>query len=123
MPKSDGIMQAAIKNLKSEWRSGKSLKEIAHHHQVDAGNLVRAFRKQEGMTVKQFLDAKRKEHVLARLADKKFLGYAIGAELGFGNDLAFYRWVKRAFGVSFAELRARNSGNRKPGRSAKTIKE
>ncbi|NUM73922.1 helix-turn-helix transcriptional regulator [candidate division KSB1 bacterium] len=122
MPK-PGIMQAAIKNLKSEWRSGKSLKEIAHHHRVDAGNLERAFRKQEGMTVKQFLDAKRKEHVLARLADKKFLGYAIGAELGFGNDLAFYRWVKRAFGVSFAELRARNSANQKPRRSAKIIKE
>ena len=122
MPKQTAIAQA-IDFLKTNWLDGKSLKEIAHHHRVDAGNLVRAFRKQEGMTVKQFLDAKRKEHVLARLADKKFLGYAIGAELGFGNDLAFYRWVKRAFGVSFAELRARNSGDQKPGRSAKTIKE
>lgn len=118
MPKPGGIMQAAIKNLKSEWRSGKSLKEIAHLHRVDAGNLERAFRKQEGMTVKQFVDQKRKEHVLARLSDKKFLGYAIGAELGFANDLAFYRWVKRAFGMSFVELRDSISG-----RLARTIKE
>ncbi len=121
MPKQSAIAQA-IDFLKTNWFDGKSLKEIAHHHRVDAGNLERAFRKQEGVTVKQFLDAKRKEHVLARLADKEFLGYAIGAELGFGNDLAFYRWVKRAFGVSFAELRSRCSGDRKPVRSTKTIK-
>lgn len=112
MPKQSAIAQA-IDFLKTSWLCGKSLKEIAHLHRVDAGNLVRAFRKQEGMTVKQFLDAKRKEHVLARLSDKEFLGYAIGAELGFANDLAFYRWVKRAFGVSFAELRSRKSRSRK----------
>lgn len=117
MPKQTAIAQA-IDFLKAKWLDGKSLKEIARLHRVDAGNLERAFRRQEGVTVKQFLDAKRKEHVLARLSEKKFLGYAIGAELGFANDLAFYRWVRRAFGVSFAELRDRISG-----RSARTIKE
>lgn len=114
MPKQTAIARA-IDFLKANWLDGKSLKEIAHLHRVDAGNLERAFRKQEGMTVKQFVDQKRKEHVLARLADKKFLGYAIGAELGFANDLAFYRWVKRAFGVSFAKLRAQVPSDRKPG--------
>lgn len=114
MPKHSAIARA-IDFLKTNWLAGKSLKEIAHHHRVDAGNLERAFRKQEGMTVKQFVDQKRKEHVRARLADKKFLGYAIGAELGFANDLAFYRWVRRAFGVSFAKLRAQVSSDRKPG--------
>lgn len=117
MPKQTAIARA-IGFLKTNWLDGKSLKEVAYLHGVDAGNLERAFRRQEGMTVKQFVDQKRKEHVLARLSEKKFLGYAIGAELGFANDLAFYRWVKRAFGMSFVELRDSISG-----RLARTIKE
>ena len=106
MPKSTAIAPA-IRHLKTNWHDGKTLKEVAHLYGLDAGNLERAFRKQEGMTVKQFIDQKRKEHVLACLANRTILGYAIGAELGFANDLAFYRWVKRAFGVSFLALRER----------------
>ncbi len=105
MPKSSSITQA-IHYLQSHWREGQTLKEVAELHRVDAGNLDRIFRNQEGMTIKQFIDQQRKEHVLLRLTNKAILGYAIGAELGFANDLAFYRWVKRAFGVSFSVLRA-----------------
>jgi methylphosphotriester-DNA--protein-cysteine methyltransferase len=106
MPKPLAIAQA-INFIKSNWREGKSLKEIAERHGVDAGNLERAFRNHEGVTVKQFVDRKRKAHVISSIADKAVFGYEIGAELGFAGDTAFYRWVKRAFGVSFAELRSR----------------
>jgi len=47
-----------------------------------------------------------KAHVTSRITDKTVVGYKIGAELGFANKLAFYRWAKRAFGVSFARLRS-----------------
>lgn len=82
------------------------MKEIADRYRLDSGNLERAFRKREGMTVKQFVDERRKAHVFSRLAKKTVFGYEIGVELGFANGRAFYRWVQRAFGVSFATLRS-----------------
>lgn len=106
------IYDPAILHLKSHWKSGKSLKEVAEQHALDSGNLERAFRKREGMTIKQFIDQKRKQYVLARLTKGFVLGFEIGDELGFADDLAFYRWVKRALGVSFAELR-RQSNDKK----------
>jgi len=106
LPKPSAIEQA-ISHLKSHWRDGKSLKEVAELFHVDAGNLERAFRSREGATVKHFIDQRRKQYVTSRLADKSVRGYEIGAELGFADDLAFYRWVKRAIGISFAKLRKR----------------
>lgn len=99
-------IKQAIRDLKTNWQKGRSLKEIASHHRLDAGNLARAFRNREGMTVKRYLDERRREYIKRRIADPKVLGYEIGAELGFADDLAFYRWVKRAFGVSLVKLRA-----------------
>jgi iron complex transport system substrate-binding protein len=96
--------------FKANWREGKTLKEVADLFRVDAGNLERAFRNREGMTVKQFIDQRRKAHVMSRLQNKTVLGYEIGTELGFADDMAFYRWVRRAFGISFAELRLRVRG-------------
>jgi methylphosphotriester-DNA--protein-cysteine methyltransferase len=106
MPKPTAI-ERAIKYIKTNWREGKSLKEVAEFYRVNAGNLERAFRKREGMTVKQFVDERRKAHVVSRLTKKSVFGYELGAKLGFANGRAFYRWVERAFGVSFAELRKR----------------
>lgn len=102
-----GAIQAAIRELKTNWRKGRSLKEVAADFGVDAGNLDRAFRKQEGMPTKEFLDSKRKEQLLLLLKERTRYGHEIGTELGFPNGFAFYRWVKRAFGVSLAELRKR----------------
>jgi methylphosphotriester-DNA--protein-cysteine methyltransferase len=104
MPKPTAI-ERAMRYIKSNWQEGKSLKEIADRHRVDAGNLERAFWNQEGMTAKHYVDQQRQKYVLAQLARHTMLGYEIGDELGFRNDLAFYRWVKRAFGISFIELR------------------
>jgi len=105
MPK-PSAMERAIRHLEANWREGKTLKEVADLYHVDSGNLERAFRKREGMTVKQFVDQKRKAHVVSRLTKKTVFGYEIGAELGFADELAFYRWVRRAFGVSFTKLRS-----------------
>jgi len=105
MPKLSA-MQRAIRDLKSNWRDGKTLKEIADLHRVDAGNLERAFKNREGITVKQYVDRQRKVYIVSRLTDETVFGYEIGAELGFVDELAFYRWVRRAFGVSFVNLRS-----------------
>lgn len=97
--------------IKSNWRKGNSLKEVAQRYGVDAGNLERAFHRREGVTIKQFIDQQRKAYLLSRLADPKIFGHEIGTALGFPNKRAFYRWVKRAFGISFTALRAQIRDN------------
>ena len=104
MPKPSAI-ERAIKYIKANWRKGKSLKEVAQRYRVDAGNLERAFKSREGVTIKQFIDERRKAYVVSRLIHATVYGYELGAELGFADGRAFYRWVQRAFGVAFAELR------------------
>ena len=86
------------------------MKEVADRYRLDSGNLERAFKNREGVTFKQFVDERRKAHVVSRLTKKTVFGYEIGAELGFADELAFYRWVKRAFGVPFTTLRKRTKG-------------
>ncbi len=97
-------IQHAIAFIKAEWKQGKSLKEIAQIFRVDAGNLARAFKDVEGVTVKEFLDRKRMEYVRTALATDLQYGYEIGEAIGFQDELAFYRWTKTAFGVSFRAL-------------------
>ena len=104
-------MGRALRFIKTEWRRGKSLKEVAQHYRVDAGNLERAFHRREGVTIKQFIDQQRKNYLLARLADPRIFGHEIGAEMGISKKRAFYRWVQRAFGISFAALRAQVRDN------------
>jgi AraC-like DNA-binding protein len=94
----------AIDHIRSNWRRGSTLKSIAARFNVDPGNLDRQFRRRTGVTVKVFIDQRRKEHVLTQLRHDRKYGYEIGTELGFEDDLAFYRWVKRAFGVSLKQL-------------------
>ena len=102
-------IEQAIEYIKSSWKEGKNLQEVASMYGVDPGNLDRAFRNAEGVTEKHFVDLRRKDFVLSRIKLDSVLGYEIGQELGFTSDLAFYRWVKRAFGVSFHDMRARRS--------------
>lgn len=99
-------MGRAMRFIKAEWRNGKSLKEVAQRYHMDAGNLERAFHRREGVTIKQFIDQQRKSYLLARLGDPKIFGHEIGTAMGFPQKRAFYRWVQRAFGISFVALRA-----------------
>ena len=103
----------AVEFIRKHWKEGKALKQIAALYGVDPGNLARAFRKREGKTVKEFIDGKRKEHVLELIAKKNLFGHEIGTELGFADDLAFYRWVKRAFDIPFTKLRTRRYDKKK----------
>ena len=96
----------AIHFIKTRWRAGKSLKEVAQRYRVDAGNLERAFHRRESVTIKQFIDQQRKAYVWSRLDDPALYGHEIGTAMGFLNKRAFYRWVRRAFGISFTALRA-----------------
>lgn len=97
-------MKDAIKYIKAHWQDGKSLKEIAGQFGVNPGNLERAFRRSQGITVKRYIDEKRVRFVLAVLSKTRMLGYEIGAKLGFKSDRAFYRWVRHAFGKLYRDV-------------------
>lgn len=98
-------MSRAMRFIKTKWRAGKSLKEVAELYGVDAANLERAFHRGEDVTIKQFIDQQRKAYVLSRLAESALYGHEIGTAMGFSNKRVFYRWVKRVFGISFVALR------------------
>jgi AraC-like DNA-binding protein len=97
----------AIDYIKTNWRRGETLKEVASRFKVDPGNLDRAFRNRYGKTVKAFLDEQRKLYVEQRLRENCTFGYEIANEIGFPTDVAFYRWVRRVYGVSYNEVRRR----------------
>lgn len=97
----------AIKYIKTGWKDGKTVTEIAALYRVDAGNLERAFKKAEGVTIGQFISNCRKMYVLKKIQEDHHFGYEIGNELGFADDLAFYRWVRGAFGISWRTLRTK----------------
>lgn len=98
-------MQHAVLYVTTHWKKGKTLAQIAAMHGVDSGNLERAFKQVKGVSFKQFLDEERRKYILTRLQKDHVFGYEIGSELGFADDLAFYRWVQRVFGVSWRVLK------------------
>lgn len=81
------------------------LKEISTAFRKDPGDLDRAFRNVEGMTIKRYIDIKLKEKVQQQLADGGVKGYELANEFGFLSEQSFYRWSRRVFGSSFSKLR------------------
>jgi methylphosphotriester-DNA--protein-cysteine methyltransferase len=71
---------------------------------MDASDVDRRFRKVKGMTLKGYLDQLLKERLIGLLGKRRRYGYEYANALKFPSDRAFYRWVRRAFGMSFSQL-------------------
>ncbi len=97
-------LREAVKFVQSHWKTVQTMKGVAMQYNVDAANLTRCFRHVTGVTPKRYLDNLRRQFVVEQIRRNLPLGYEIGAQLGFENDLSFYRWVKRAFGCPYREL-------------------
>jgi AraC-like DNA-binding protein len=82
-----------------------NLKHISTIFAMDPSDINRHFRTVKGMTIKQHFDAVKKGKLLSLFNNGYVYGYEYGKALGFTDDHAFYHWVKRAFGVTFKELR------------------
>lgn len=96
----------AIDYLKSNWQRVHTLQDLADDFGIDPANLTRHFRQREGTTPKRFLNGERRKFVMDRVNEGAMLGYEIGAQLGFPDDISFYRWVRREFGIPLRELQA-----------------
>jgi methylphosphotriester-DNA--protein-cysteine methyltransferase len=102
-------IQEAIDYILKNWQKGENLNQIAGRFTVDPGNLDREFKKRHTVPVKEFVDQRRKEYVLPRIAQGPVFGKELARELGFPTEMAFYRWISRVFGVSFRALK--NTGS------------
>jgi AraC-like DNA-binding protein len=99
--------EQAIAHIVTHWLEGKTLKQVAEIYHLDEGNLARAFRNHQSTTVKKYMDLKRRAFVADAILRNGTLGYELAAQLGFPNDISFYRWTKRVFGVSLKHVRRR----------------
>jgi len=92
-----------IKYVEMNWDGPISLKQLSTMFRLDPGDIDRTFRNLKGITLKRYVDLKRKARLIAMMDDQRF-GYEIGIMLGFANDRSFYRWVRRVFGIGFKQL-------------------
>lgn len=82
------------------------IKRMAADFGMDPADMERMFRTATGSTIKRYIDERKKTQLMRLLKEGTAFGYEIGNRLRFRNDEAFYRWVKRVFGVPFKMLRS-----------------
>jgi two-component system response regulator YesN len=99
------LAEEIVAYVDEHWASRVSLKELAACFCVEEAEIARTFRMATGITFHCYLDQLRKDKFLDLIGDNTLHGYQIGNQLGFAHDLAFYRWVKRVYGVPFSALR------------------
>jgi AraC-like DNA-binding protein len=107
MTNSEERKSRVLQYVHEHWRSGNPLKRMASDVGMDAGDMERVFRGATGVTIKRYIDGRKKDEVVDLLRSGTSLGYELGGRLKFRNDEAFYRWVKRVFGIPFKLLRWR----------------
>lgn len=98
------LAQKIAAYIESDLRPTMRVKEIQAALNTDSGNLVRSFRCVKGTTIKKFIDDECKKMAERHLQDRSLKGYEIGANLGFKDDLAFYRWIRRVYGIPLKEV-------------------
>jgi AraC-like DNA-binding protein len=107
MKRKSRCVNCVIRFLEADCTSLDRLKQISSIFGLDPSNLDRQFISAKGVSVKQYLDEKKKTKLLLLLDNNYCHGYEVAPLLGFKSDHSFYHWVKRSFGVSFKELRNR----------------
>jgi YesN/AraC family two-component response regulator len=96
---------AVVGYVETQWMTGLTIKNIAVKFELYPTDVGRIFRREKGITIHRYIDKCRKDKLLELLKDGHPCGYEIGYLIGFQNDITFYRWVKRTFGVPYSELR------------------
>ncbi len=113
MRKTDRQIAQVNRYIASHGNHRLTSKEIASEIGIDCSDFVRVFQRATGVTPKKYLDQRMKSHVLQCFAYDNMQGYKICYELGFSSEQAFYRWVKRVFGISFKRLKLQYQGVKK----------
>ena len=118
------LVKETMDYIDSNLKATLSIKRIAAEVKSDPADIDRPFRQVTGKTIKRYIDEKCKEKLDKWLMEGTYKGYEIGAQLGFGSDQAFYRWVKRVYNISFRKLKSENylaSRNSRGGQTPRSI--
>src|SRR5258706_15948369 len=105
MMKHNERSRRVIQYVDANWCSGFLLKQMAADLRMDPGDMERDFSIVTGTTIKRYVDRLKKKKVRDLMTDPQRFGYEIADQLRFQNGEAFYRWVKRVFGVPYRMLR------------------
>ena len=100
------VAKQTLEYIETHLSGTLSVKQISSELNFDRGDVVRAFRRAKGITIKRYVDRRLAERLNYWLMSGERSGYEIGSELGFNSDQAFYRWVKRVYGLPFRELKS-----------------
>lgn len=81
-----------------------TVKEVAQEIKIHPSDMYRLFALSNGLTPKKYLNERLKYLVQELLCENDVTGKTMSRELGFSSEFAFYRWVKRVYGVTYKTL-------------------
>lgn len=99
-----GYVREATSYIRNRLSPFLTIKEIASVVRKHPSDLDRMFARVNGMTIKQYIDRLCRKEVENRLRRGITKGSQIAFDLGFRDDQAFYRWIRRVFGIPFRQL-------------------
>jgi len=103
MSRGNDLVEELLEELKARWNEAVTVKELAKLVRLDPSDVERLLRRRTGLTFKQYVNQRRKDLVIQLVMEGQSLGYQIALEIGFREEHSFYRWFKKAFGVTFRE--------------------
>ena len=98
------FVREATQYIEKHLSPSLTIKAIACVVGKHPSELDRMFSRAKSLTIKQYIDKLCKGEVERRLRSGDTKGSQIALELGFRDDQAFYRWIRRVFGIPFREL-------------------
>lgn len=94
--------------IKSNCFAGTSIKQFAEHMNMSASSLVKSFKRDNGYTLKSYINGRIIEKAKEKLLLTDMSIKEIASQLKFSDEFYFSRFFKRYSGISPKEYRLRN---------------
>lgn len=116
--------------LRYNLEKGASIKDIASHLYVSPAVLSRTFRKETGVTLNSYINARRYDLAARLLTQKKHSIASVSSNVGFKDTGTFLRWFRRQSNMTVSEFKKRmttseisENGEAKKNDYTETVKE
>ena len=106
MKEEEPFAESIARYVDQKAQEGIRLKDVARDFKKDPSNLDALFIEARGMTVKQYIDARRMEKLVHTLHDETLTSHDVAKRMGFNNYDALAHYVRRLTGAAFTTLRA-----------------
>ena len=102
-------MQAAIEHINANLSASLSVEEIAKNSNISKNTLYRGFKKEFGMTVRDYITQKRMETAEKLLKNTDLSIEEIADKVGFSTSAYFGSVFKKSKGISPLKFRKENT--------------